>query len=227
MTAALKEKAVEARDLAAAARRRAALYGFLAALINEQPDAPMVQRLRGLSLQPLFALVGGPAGSADARAGLEAIAAYKAETQGRDVDAAAQQLAVDWVRLFRGLRRGVGPVPPYESLYTGDQQGMRVIGAVMSAYRRHGAVLRDDTNEQADHLGLELGFLGFLAECEAQAWDAGDETQAAALFEAADEFLRAHPRRWAGRFCDAAAAEAQTDFYRGALLLMKAVLDDG
>lgn len=227
LTAALKVQAVEARELAAAARRRSEMYGFLATLINAQPDAPMVERLRNLSLQPLFDLVCGPAGSADARAGLEAIAAYQAETEGRDVDAVAQQLAADWVRLFRGLRRGIGPVPPYESLYTGDQQGTRVIGAVMRAYRRHGAVLRDDTHEQADHLGLELGFLGFLAECEAQAWDAGDETQATSLFDAGDEFLRVHPRRWAGRFCDAAAVEARTDFYRGALLLMKAVLDDG
>jgi TorA maturation chaperone TorD len=220
------ETARETLEFAAAARQRAALYAFLAALLNQPPQAALVQRLRGAALEPLFDLVGEQEGAAGVRAGLEAIVVYLAETAALDVDAAAQQLAVDWMRLFRGLRRGIGPVPPYESLYTGDEQGTRVIGAVMSAYRRNGAELCDGVHNQADYLGLEFGYLGYLGEREAQAWEAGEEVQAAYYFQAAVEFRQAHPGRWAGEFCDAAALEARTSFYRGAVLLMKAVLDD-
>jgi putative dimethyl sulfoxide reductase chaperone len=221
-----ENRSADTLELAAAARQRTALYGMLAALINQQPDIAMVQRLRALSLEPMFALVGGPSRRSDAHAGVEAIAAFKDETDGLEADAVARQLAVDWVRLFRGLRRGVGPAPPYESLYVGDAQGTRVVGAVMGAYRRHGTAPCDSVHDQADHLGLELGFVAFLAESEAQAWEAGDEARAADLFRDAEKFLDEHPRRWAGAFCDAAACEAQTAFFRGALLLTKAVLDE-
>lgn len=216
----------ETLEFAAAAQQRAALYNFLAALLNQQPDAGMVQRLRRMTLEPLFELITGQDGAAGVRLGLEAIAAYVAETAETDVEVAAQQLAVDWMKLFRGLRRDIGPKPPYESLYTGDEQGTQVIAAVMSAYRRNGAELGAGVHNQADYLGLELGYLGFLAEKEAQAWQSGEEVQAAYYFQAGSEFLQAHPRRWAGEFCDAAALDARTGFYRGAVLLMKAVLED-
>ncbi len=216
----------ETPTFAAAARQRATLNAMLAALFNRQPDVALVRRLRVLSLEPMFALVAGPEGQSGARAGLDAIAAYQVETAGLEVETVAHQLAVDWVRLFRGLRRGIGPVPPYESLYVGDAQGTRVVSEVMRAYRHHGAAVCDDVHDQADYLGLELGFLGFLADSEAQAWEAGDESRAARLFQDATAFLEAHPRRWAGAFCDAAVREAQTNFYRGALLLTKAVLEE-
>ena len=49
---------------------------------------------------------------------------------------------------------------------------------------------------------------------------------AAYYYQAAADFLNAHPGRWTVQFCDAAAAEAKTGFYRGVTLLIKGVIEE-
>ena len=146
----------EAAEFASDARQRAELFNFLAALLNARPDENLVFRLRAIQPGEFFDRLAGDGRDGCVAEGLQAIAEWVYATAGRDVEAVNTQLAVDWTRLFRGLRPGYGPTPPYESLYTGDGKGARVIGEVMNAYRRNGAALEESIHNQADYLGLEL-----------------------------------------------------------------------
>ncbi|MEE8323978.1 MAG: molecular chaperone TorD family protein, partial [Candidatus Bathyarchaeia archaeon] len=56
-----------------------------------------------------------------------------------DLKELAQRLTIEFTRLLRGIKRGYGPPPPYESLYKGEK---RVIGEVtrdvMRMYQKAG-----------------------------------------------------------------------------------------
>jgi TorA maturation chaperone TorD len=81
----------------------------------------------------------------------------------------AERLSQEYTRLFRGISAGLGPPPPYESLYRGD----RLMGQFAEAVRRHysaagfGDLVPPTT--LPDHLGTELQFLAMLSLREAEA----------------------------------------------------------
>ena len=102
-------------------------------------------------------------------------------------------LASTYERLF--LRE----IPLFESVFLGPdgQRGGAVLGEVIDLYRRH------DFDEittwrvpSADHLGLELRFLGHLAAGEAGAWQDDRPDEATRLVEAQRDLLAHHLGQW-------------------------------
>jgi len=180
----------------------------------------MVQRLRGLSLEPMFALIVGQA-AIRARAGLEAIAAYRAETAGLDPEPPPDS----WRRLGAAVSRPAarhGPVPPYESLYTGDVQGTRVMARSWPPTGKPWRRPCDGVHDQPDHLGLEMGFLAFLARRSGR--PGRPARRSGHRCSRPPRSFSRRTRAAGDAFCDAAGARGATSFYRGALLLTKAVL---
>ncbi|MFB6267616.1 MAG: molecular chaperone [Halodesulfurarchaeum sp.] len=115
-----------------------------------------------------------------------------------------------FTRLFRGIT-GDSPDPPYESLYRDGELHGRRGAAVREAYRESGMDVGPDTGELADHLGMELHFLGaLLADGEEAAFRT---------------FAREHPVRWVGELQEAVLAADPPPFYRGVLDLVVLVLD--
>jgi TorA maturation chaperone TorD len=209
----------------AAAQTRAGLFAFLATLLNQAPDVDLVRRLRTVGAET-FVL--GPADgevNAVVGQGLREIAQFVETTRDQPAEAVQQALAVDWTRLFRGVSPRYGPPPPYEGLYThaGSDQP-EVMQGINQIYAQNSAALTDEAHNRPDYLGLELAFLGFLAEREAAHWEQGKADQALDCAMRARAFLVEHPGRWAGEFVSAALPKAQTDFYRGYLRLTQAVL---
>jgi TorA maturation chaperone TorD len=73
------------------------------------------------------------------------------------------RLAVEFTRLFRGIKEGYSPPPPYESVYRGEG---RVMGnytlMVMKKYRDAGFLIIDKYPGPQDYIGTELKFMSFL-----------------------------------------------------------------
>jgi TorA maturation chaperone TorD len=134
-----------------------------------------------------------------------------------------QELAVDWTRLFRGLRPGYGPPPPYEGVYLGGD-GLQAIQAVARFYHSHGLGPADGAGNRPDYIGLELDFLRHACEQQAGALEKGETGEAEKWQEVEESFLEEHTGKWIGAYCERAIAEARTDFYRGTLRLMGAMI---
>ncbi len=121
-------------------------------------------------------------------------------------------LGVEFTRLFRGLTRSQSPPPPYESVYV---DGGLLYGAstahVAQEYRRFNVKGRD--HEPPDHISVELDFMRFLCEREAEAWRTGMGHQD--FLEEEDAFLNGHLARWVPTFCQNIKKFDTTGFYSG------------
>lgn len=181
---------------APATDERARVFHLLGSLYLEAPDERVLEEVSTWATRWLETDPDPPV--ADALAPIEAVGRGDAE-----------RLNEAFTRLFRGVVPDA-PDPPYESLYRdGSLQGPSA-QAVRTAYREAGLDLAPDSGELADHLGIELHFVGNLQEAGAT--------------EVADSFLTAHPCRWFDDFADTVRAADPAPFYRAVLDLTGIVL---
>jgi len=214
------------KEFSTAARGRAQVFDFLATLLNQRPDLDLVRTLRANSLDDLIEQAEASEPDSQVVLGLREMAQF-VETTSEEPDTGIETaLGVDWTRLFRGITPRYGPPPPYESIYidTGETE-LETIQAVNEFYLNSGAMLEKTVGNRPDYLGLELGFLCFLAEEEAKAWEAGDEALARACQEKARYFFEQHPGAWANKFLTEALNYAKTGFYTGFLYLCMGTLN--
>ena len=211
---------------AAAASARAGAYSFLALLCNQRPERSLVQRLRDLGVDGLVNAVDVGEAEGPVRRGLQEMADFVLETAEVPDTEVQEILAVDWTRLFRGVRPGYGPPPPYEGVYT-DGDGLRAMHAVAHVYHTYGVTpAQGGAGNRPDYLGLELDFLRYACEQQALAYEQGEEEIVERWTEAERAFLTEHTAKWAPAYCERADGEARTGFYKGALHLIKGVLNE-
>lgn len=134
-------------------------------------------------------------------------------------------LGVEFTRLFSGIQEGMGPPPPFESVWRED----RLIGestmAVIDSYARAGfADIAPEAGPQ-DHVAVELRFLALLALREAEAWRGGDSAGAEKRQTQQREFLERHLATWAPRWADLVIRQAQAPLFAALAGLLKAGLD--
>lgn len=193
----------DAGNGAAAAGRRSALYWLLGDIALTSPDAVFVARLRH-ELQP-------EADEADPLAGRlgELCASLPEIHEAREIE----RLAVEYARLFGGLKEGYGLPPPFESACSGSLAAPEVAVAVAERYAEAGfpSIVN---GAPADHLGVELRFLSVLCYAEMQALQSGQTAEAARSTELRREFLSDHIGRWAPERWRHTAAAAEQAFYR-------------
>jgi TorA maturation chaperone TorD len=208
------------------ARLRAEMFGFLAHMFNHRPDTEFVRRLRVLGVNA-FAFSTQDGITRDVSQGLQEMGFYLEVTSEDSEEFVEQELGVDWTRLFRGIRPGYGPPPPYEGVYReGEASPTDVLQSVMRVYHEHAVDLDEKAANRPDYIGIELDFLRHLNECEAEAWEKGEDLTARSVQEAEKLFMINHLGRWAWKFCNLAIEEAKTDFYRGFIRLTKGVLNE-
>ncbi|MCJ7568433.1 MAG: molecular chaperone TorD family protein [Anaerolineales bacterium] len=207
------------------ARTRAGMYGFLAALFNQRPEVDLVRRLRTVGIDSFVTMTEEEGMNDDVSQGLKEIAQFVESTLDQPEEEVEQALAVDWTRLFRGVSPNYGPTPPYEGLYAeGNRDQIEVLQSINQIYHEEGATIGEENPNRPDYIGLELGFMCFLAEQEAEAWEEGEEERANAYYEKAMKFVNEHLGLWASKFIDLAIEQARTDFYKGLLRLTKGVI---
>lgn len=213
------------------AREKANMFHFLASLYNQRPDKEFAIALKTFGTESVHEMVETEGVSEDVSGGFSAISNYIDGIQGRSAEEIEEDLAVDWTRLFRGVQPEYGPKPPYESVYLSrgkeDQSQMaRILSGLMAEYRSENVILQEGKANRPDYIGLELGFLGFLSDKEAEARERDKNEEAAQYAERRDQFLRNHLGRWTVSFCEEAKKYAETDFYRGVIDITQGVMEE-
>ncbi len=207
------------------ARNRAGVYGFLATLLNQSPDTALVRHLRKTGGDFIAALADEASLTGSVAQGFRDMAHYVEESREKPVSAVQEDLAVDWTRVFRGLSPAYSPTPPYEASFTGNGGNeIEIIQEINETYRAHGLSIKDGCNDRPDYIGLEFSFLQYLAETEADAWEAGDAELAETQRTTARAFVRKHLGVWINTFIAPALRFAKTGFYHGFLELCGGVV---
>ncbi len=135
---------------------------------------------------------------------------------------AITQLEKEYTRLFRGLREGYGPPPPYESVYRENRLFGDSTSAVMRQYQNAGFGAIDEDAGPQDHIGVELKFMSLLCYQEYNAWKNDNSKQALQTIEQQKAFLGQHLMTWLPEFCKRLINESQLNFYS---IIAKLTLD--
>jgi len=209
------------------ARSRSKFYGFLSSLYVQIPNDEFAgSLLSDKFLSFLRSIASSDVVSGEMKEGLRVIEGFIEKTKDGPRSKLAEELAVDWTRLLRGLKRGYGPPPPYESVYRegSEQDGRQTIGDVTKTYREAGAGMGDQSGQRADYIGIELDFMRYLAEKEIERWKKSEYEEAVKYLRLEENFLGKHMIQWIPKFCDTVLTEARTDFYKGVARLTKGFL---
>ena len=144
--------------------------------------------------------------------GLEKVRSWLEDDDSNTPDKRKAALGSEFIRLFRGLRRGPSPPPPYESVYV---DGGALYGPstdrVGQKYQQFN--LKILSNEPPDQLAFELDFMRFLCEKEAEARRTGQAIQDWLAEE--EDFVREHLAPWLPAFCEGIRKSCESLFYSG------------
>jgi TorA maturation chaperone TorD len=195
------------------ALNRSGVYAFLSQFYNTVPREEFVNRLRSEDflekLREVSQLADG-----ELSQGVRLLEQFLQTNSSRDNEQLTTELAVEFTRLFRGIKPEYGPPPPYESVYRDEG---RVVGActeeVLGTYLKAGLALGEEYGGPPDYIGTELKFLSLAAYREAENWEK-DRLEAVRLLRLEEEFIREHALAWIPKFCQVVLKEAQSEFYR-------------
>lgn len=190
------------------AQARAQCYSLVAVPLFRLPDEEFAAQVQSEEFASVLARVEEGLGTSEMSEGLGLVrrAVDELRAQPEVLDAWAR----DRTYLFRALAPDVGAPPPYESFWHVPGSTESVMAGLTETYRRAGMDVAPDSHERVDYLGVELMFMMQLV---ADGMDAE-----------ADEFFRAHLGRWVPRYVAEALPLAQTDFFKGLLQVLSALL---
>ena len=192
--------------------QRGDAYWFLASLFAARPEGEALARLLALAEQT-------PAQD-DSAAG-EILAALH---DIGDRSALELRLATEHTRLFRGVREGYGPPPPYESLWREGQLMGDSTVAVAEAYLEAGYG-HDESWGPLDHIVEELRFMAALCHAEDEAWRANRADEAEWARERQLDFLDRHLLVWMPGYCRALEEQAHEPLYQALARATAVVLE--
>jgi TorA maturation chaperone TorD len=215
------------QELAALARDRGRVYGWLSPIYLRSPGEDFVLRLRDTNfLKVLSSLSQRQDLPAEMRDGLGEMEDFARSSRQGALEEVLKDLRLDYTRLFRGVKRTYSPPPPYESVYLEGQRVMDSSTArVSKEYREAGVAMGDvGKGEPPDHVGFELDFMRHLCTEEGTAWETGSDDQGSSYLGKERKFLREHLRVWVPRFCDAVMGATDRGFYLGLARTTKAFI---
>jgi TorA maturation chaperone TorD len=127
-----------------------------------------------------------------------------------------EELAIEFTRLFRGLKPDSSPPPPYESVYIEGYCFGKCTFNVLKEYALFGLATKDKyRNEPPDHISFELEFMHLLCSVEADKWSKRDIKGAKEILSTEKNFLEKHIIRWIDSFCEGIRKYDRTRFYKG------------
>jgi TorA maturation chaperone TorD len=193
---------------------RASTYGVLSALYLAAPSEALVDSIRTGDV-----IADGGSGALHAAANDMMVAFGEAAAK----SGFGNELAAEHTRLFV-LPSGV---VPHESFYvdTNKRLGGRVTEGVKRYYRDASAELTEQCLDLPDHIGVELQFMSFLCDIEAQLRGQPDAAGLRKCLGCQSEFLNEHLLRWYKPCCQKVISEASSGVYRAVARLTMAYLD--
>jgi len=206
------------------AEERSRVYMLLSAFYMQRPREDFVKKLKSLEFMRNLqkALLEG---EGELKVGLKMFELFANSIQDVPESEVAESLAVEFTRLFRGVEKGYGPPPPYESVWRGEG---KVMGEwtleVLNKYHqaRIGMDLQD---ELPDYIGVELKFMALLSYHEAEAWRKGDIQEAIRFAKLQQKFMDEHLCRWTSEFCNRMREDAVSSLYKGCAIITKEFLE--
>lgn len=220
-------RGVDAEEGAVIARVRSRIYGLLAVVYLKRPSDFLSSPDFRTDLETLnVAFSSRFVPPTQVEEGFACTRSYLA-THAGDIEATLAGLGVDFTTFFRGVKRGYGPPPPYESVFV-EVPGL-VMGEttqqVSNCYRNAGLKLPEGCeHEPPDHISFELDFMRFLCEKESEEYQRGNLAAAVRRLSEESAFLRQHLLLWGPAFCDVVLSNATSDFYRGFAQLTRGFL---
>jgi len=118
-----------------------------------------------------------------------------------------------------------GGIPPYESVRLKGMLCQEPEAEVRAFYKRCGLIVKDENKIFSDHLGMELEFMGYLADKEADALNNKDEKTAAQWNNMQKEFFTEHIDKWVFAFLKDMETCAFHPFYKEAVKLTRGFLE--
>jgi DMSO reductase family type II enzyme chaperone len=128
----------------------------------------------------------------------------------------------EYVRLFL-----VNPnAPPYESVYRDPDGHTRGLIAVQLAreYAEAGLALAPSMKEPPDHIAVELEFMSFLCDLEAQKSEANAQEECSRALERQHVFLRQHLGHWFPIFAQRVREAAPEKLYGAVIEVVDAFI---
>lgn len=149
---------------------------------------------------------------------------YFAQHENQPMEQTAQELGVDWTLAFRGVNPGNGPLPPYAGAWLAqDGVGVNVMMQINSRYVEKGLGCGGGKLNRMDYLGVEVEFVShLLRECAG----AASAQQRAAIADEVAQFEDEFILSWLPRYRASVEAACKTEFWKGYLELLEAVLTD-
>lgn len=181
---------------------RGAIYEFLSYMHTQNPNKDFIDSLSSdeqfAKLKKLGSIIGGGSSSEELRKSLQKLISALRSLRDKD-EKRVVRLQEDYARLFRGIRRGYGPPPPYESVYMSELVMSNLASDVLTLYHKAGLEVRG--GEPPDHIGFELSFMAYLCKKEEEYRNAGDLKNATGFTSFQNDFLSDHILTWVPQFC--------------------------
>ncbi len=187
----------------------AALLRLLAVFFREEPSPDILQTMRSPAMY---------------KALTEAGMRLNEEFFTSELEQLAESLAVEFANLF--LLPG-SLISPHESVQVKGGSGLLrgpETACVKEYYEYVGFQMDEDCHMEADHVSIELEFMAHLAEEEASALKAGDDSKARDAVRYQDDFLCRHLGKWIFGFLSRIEQKTGSDFYREVVRLTYALL---
>ena len=187
------------------AEKQGQLYWLLSSLCLSAPSLEFLSEIVGPGYS---AIEHGPPGALLTEDILDAL-----EKEG-GIATFQESASREFVTLFRGLREGFGPPPPYESVYLGSDDPLATMASVTDFYQRAGFSSIPGVDDQPDHIGAELRFLSLLsvAEFEAQGVDRVDDCEHYRQLRL--NFINQHALPWIPQCCKVIHDATRQSFYK-------------
>ncbi len=221
----MNESPLDTQELAEIARARAALFAFLNLHFVNLPDENFINHIRTDNFRLALEDLQSDADESDLKTGADLMLNYVRASNEMSVNDLSNALGVDRTRLYRGISPSYGPPPPYEAVWTKRSSSVTaVLQAIAGFYQEDGMAISPNAKDRLDFVGVEMDCLYQLATREAASWDLGDEAKASQLLDRQNLFLHEHLGDWLPAFVEKALTMAQTNFYRGHLIMLRGLV---
>ena len=187
---------------------RSNLYGFLATVFRKEPSLEFLHNIRQVALLEALGDIG---------------VVLRGDFLDREDEDLAEELAIEYTRLFSGPGKHI---PPYEAAQREGALWGKVTGDVIAFIGNCGFECAEDYNGLPAHIAVELECMQEIADREADAWRAGEVTEARHLMAIEHDFMKKHLGRWPPEFCDKVADRAELAFYREMANLARSFIEN-
>lgn len=199
----------ESTDLALARKN---MYGFLSRIFLSEPTMEIVEKVRNpeflsnLSDMEFYGALGH----------------FNTFSEGFNGD--IDNLAADYSKLFI-IPDKKYYVTPYESVFLTGMLSQAPTMKVKRIYDKNGLEISQDFDDFPDHIGIELEYMHFLCNTEAENWNSNRIEELKKCLTNEKEFLEKHLGVWVRNLGEKILNKSENDFYKGIAELLTAFIE--